>query len=65
MATFSDILKKARSVKGLSQAQLAKAAEVDHTVVSRWERGIVVPRAETIERLSQVLGVDLSAAYVE
>lgn len=47
MATFSDILKKARSVKGLSQAQLAKAADVDHTVVSRWERGIVVPRADS------------------
>lgn len=50
------ILRKSR---GLSQKALAVMIGRHCTALSRWERGLVLPRADDLQRLSEVLGVSL------
>jgi len=49
-------LRRARSLKGWSQADLAEQAGTSFEIVSRWERGITVPSLYYRERLCAVLG---------
>jgi peptide/nickel transport system substrate-binding protein len=49
-------LRRARSLKGWSQAQLAEQVGTSFEMVSRWERGITVPSSYYRERLCAVLG---------
>ncbi|MBR0510746.1 MAG: response regulator [Clostridia bacterium] len=58
---FADTLKKLRTDKGLSQKTLAERMYVTRATVSRWESGSRLPDAETIIRLSEVLGADVNA----
>ncbi len=50
------ILRKSR---GLSQKALAAMIGRHCTALSRWERGLVLPRADDLQRLSAALGVTL------
>lgn len=54
---FKERLKKARSEKGFSQSELAKAIEVHVTNISRYERGENKPTSEVLNKLSNALGV--------
>src|SRR5689334_11961111 len=49
-------LRRARSLKGWSQADLAEQLGTSFEVVSRWERGVTVPSPYYRERLCAVLG---------
>lgn len=49
-------LAKERQKRNLSQADLAEAAEVEVSTVSRWERGLILPRKEHARRLCAFLG---------
>jgi peptide/nickel transport system substrate-binding protein len=49
-------LRRARSLKGLSQADLAEQVGTSFEIVSRWERGITVPSIYYRERLCAALG---------
>jgi peptide/nickel transport system substrate-binding protein len=49
-------LRRARSLKGWSQADLAEQVGTSFEIVSRWERGVTVPRPYYRERLCAVLG---------
>jgi transcriptional regulator with XRE-family HTH domain len=49
-------LRRARSLKGWSQADLAEQVGTSFEVVSRWERGVTVPSPYYRERLCKVLG---------
>src|SRR5258708_2499773 len=49
-------LRRARSLKGWSQAELAEQVGTSYEMVSRWERGITVPSPYYRERLCAVLG---------
>ena len=63
---FSDILKKLRAEKGISQQTLANKMYVNLSTITRWESGTRLPDALMISRLAEVLGVEsnmlLSAA---
>lgn len=48
-------LRQARIARGLSQAQLAEAMEVDQATVSRWERGTQLPDPDLQARLREFL----------
>ncbi len=48
----------ARKAKGLSQQQLADCMGVDQALVCRWERKIVTPNKENMERLKKILTED-------
>src|SRR2546421_3013363 len=52
----NDRIRRARSLKGWSQADLAEQVGTSFEIVSRWERGVTVPRPYYRERLCAVLG---------
>lgn len=54
---FSDNLRRARVEAGLSQEELADAAEIDRTYVSALERCRYAASLDVIERLATALGV--------
>jgi transcriptional regulator with XRE-family HTH domain len=49
-------LRRARSLKGWSQGDLAEQVGTSFEMVSRWERGITVPSPYYRQRLCNVLG---------
>lgn len=57
---FSEMLKKLRTEKGLSQTQLGKQLFVNQSTVARWESGTRLPDAAMMTLLSGVLDVDVS-----
>lgn len=56
---FSHRLKRARKLKKLTQAGLAKKLYVSKSTEQRWEEAIRVPNKEMLERISMVLDVDI------
>jgi transcriptional regulator with XRE-family HTH domain len=56
VAAFSEVLLRARAASGLTQEELAFAAGVDRTFVSRLERGIRQPTITTLFALADALG---------
>jgi putative transcriptional regulator len=57
---FSENLKTLRKEKGFSQEQLATRLNVVRQTISKWEKGISVPDAETLIQLADVLEVEVS-----
>lgn len=51
----------ARKRAGLSQAELARRTGIPQPAISRIERGLVVPRADTLDRLLEACGEGLEA----
>src|SRR5947209_17312110 len=49
-------LRRARSLKGWSQADLAEQVGTSFEIVSRWERGVTITSPYYRERLCAVLG---------
>ena len=54
---FAHRLRELRRQKDLSQAELAERVQVHSTHISRYERGLSRPSADTLKRLADVLGV--------
>ncbi len=50
----------ARKNKNLSQAELAKQIAISPQAVGKWERGESLPDITTLNRLAEILGVDLN-----
>jgi len=57
---FAEEFRLAASTSGLTQRQIALRAHVDQSLVSRIQRGLVVPNLELAERLSVAAGHRLS-----
>lgn len=55
--SFGERLKKNREERFLSQHQLAEAIEIEPAQISRYERGLVMPNAESLLALSRVVRV--------
>lgn len=49
-----------RKNKGLTQEQLAVKLNVVRQTVSKWEKNLSVPDAETLTKLSEILDVSVS-----
>lgn len=58
-------LRRLRVAKGLSQERLALEASIDRSYVGRVERGSENVTVSTLEVLSAVLGVHVSALFAE
>lgn len=54
----SQRIKVARTARGMTQSDLAKAVGVSEHTAFNWERGVHRPRPRYIKRLAEVLGVD-------
>ena len=57
---FSDVLKKLRKDKGLSQQELADRLYVTRATVSRWESNSRLPDVVMISRIARILDVDVN-----
>lgn len=54
---FAQRLRQIRRQKNLSQADLAELVDVHSTHITRYERGMSRPSADTLKRLADALGV--------
>jgi len=54
---MATVLRRLRSQKGLTQAQLAQQLHVHQTAVSQWECGRTYPDRETIIKLAAFYSV--------
>lgn len=57
---FSDNLKQLRKKCGYTQEELAIKVNVVRQTVSKWEKGLSVPDAQTLQRIAEVLDVNVS-----
>lgn len=53
-------IREARVEKNLSQAQLAQQIAISSQAVGKWERGESMPDIITLNRVAEILGVDLN-----
>ncbi len=58
-AAFGELLRRLRKKRGWRQIELAVEIPVDHSLVSRWETGAVLPAARDLNALRRVLGLDI------
>jgi len=54
---FAQRLRELRRQQNLTQAELARLAEVSHVHIGRLEKGVSQPTADFIKKLAQALGV--------
>ena len=57
---FSENLKALRKQKGFSQEELAARLHVARQTISKWEKNLSVPDADTLIRLAEILEVSVS-----
>lgn len=57
---FSENLKQLRKQKGLSQEELAIRLHVVRQTISKWEKGLSVPDADLLVKLSEILEVSVA-----
>lgn len=60
---FAKMLRKLRTEKGLSQAQLGNQLYVYRSTITRWENGSRLPDGVMITRLAKCLGVDTNILF--
>ncbi|MCA0032657.1 helix-turn-helix domain-containing protein [Mesorhizobium sp. B263B2A] len=57
---FAQNLRALRRARGLSQEELAHQAGIDRTYISALERKVYNPSIDVVDRLAEVLGVDVA-----
>ena len=62
MTTFGKKIKECREAKGLSQNELAKAIEVHHSIIGKYERDEVKPSIDVVKKMAAAL--DTTAGYL-
>jgi transcriptional regulator with XRE-family HTH domain len=62
MQHTGDVIQVARKAQKLTLRQLAALSEVDHTMISRIERGLVDPSPRVVKALTEALGRNLAAS---
>src|SRR4051812_17272001 len=61
--TYGQALRAALKGATTTQAELARALNVDPGQVSRWATDKAVPHAQTVRKIESILGADLSEAF--
>jgi transcriptional regulator with XRE-family HTH domain len=57
------LIREARTIAGLTQAELAAAVGTKQPVISRWERELDEPRIGTLARLLRACGLEGDLAF--
>lgn len=52
-------LKELRDEKNISQLQLASAIDTNQSTIGRWEKGLISPSIEYVEKLSNYFGCSI------
>jgi transcriptional regulator with XRE-family HTH domain len=58
---FAANLRHYRHARGISQEELAYAADINRTYISKLEKGISQPGLEIIGKIAEVLGIEATA----
>lgn len=58
--SIGDKIATARKKTNLSQAELAQQVSISSQAVGKWERGESMPDITTLNRIAEILGVDLN-----
>ena len=53
-------IKELREEKGLTQDELAKKIPISRQAISKWERGLAIPDAQTLLKLSEFFSVSVN-----
>ena len=61
----SDILKRLRKARGLTQTQLSEALDVSQSTVAMWEAGTRRPDVESLRMLADFYGVSVGLLLEE
>ena len=56
-ASIGENIRRIRIRKGLSQKELAEKAGMSNVLLNNYEHGLRNPKAETLQRIAQALGV--------
>ena len=59
------VIQKMRLARGLTQAKLAEALDVDTSTVTKWETGEAKPRADKLPLLAKILGCSIDELFAE
>ena len=59
------VIQKMRLARGLTQAKLAEALDVDTSTVTKWETGKAKPRADKLPLLAKILGCSIDELFAE
>ena len=59
--SVASLLFRARMLRGFSQSELAKKANVRQSDISRYEHGEKSPSLQTLSKLNKVLGIEFTA----
>jgi transcriptional regulator with XRE-family HTH domain len=57
------LVRRARTQAGLTQQALADALQTKQSVVSRWERGLDIPRVDTLARILYACGIEADLTF--
>ena len=57
------LVREARRLAGLSQADLAQRLGTTQSVISRWERGLDTPRVDTLARILRACGFEADISF--
>lgn len=57
------MIKKIRLSMNMTQKQLAEAIGVDHTIISKYEKGTVMPPAVRLEKMAQIFDVSVDELF--
>lgn len=60
---WGEAIREARLAAGLTQEQLADRIDGEQTTISRWERGVDVPRDEMRMKVARALGVPVGELF--
>lgn len=58
---FGQVIRVNRRARGLSQESLAEFADLNRSYLGKIERGLVFPSIETMQKLADALGEQLSS----
>lgn len=51
----------ARLAAGLTQAQLGEKVGLPQNVISRWERGVCIPKSDSLFKIAKALGCSMES----
>ena len=63
-ALLSETVLSLRKAKGISQAQLAQAADMNRSMLSRLEQQKYVPSIDQLQKLGELLGFEPASMFV-